>query len=125
MREQHFGHNYKSLTSFVFFPGDSWSSVTVLATQEILFLLDEDYQWSKRCSRLAANEEAQTTSRQVTVREMQPISYVSSILLFSSDPYKVNILLYDEVCVFPNYTAQNRILLGQFYRLRKLAYSYV
>ncbi|XP_060724495.1 serine/threonine-protein kinase 11-interacting protein isoform X2 [Tachysurus vachellii] len=77
--------------------GDSWSSVTVLATQEILFLLDEDYQWSKRCSRLAASEEAQTTSRQVTVREMQPINYVSSILFFSSDPYKVNILLYDEL----------------------------
>ncbi|XP_058259397.1 serine/threonine-protein kinase 11-interacting protein isoform X2 [Hemibagrus wyckioides] len=76
--------------------GDSLSSVTVLATQESLFLLDEDHQWSKSYSKLA-NEEAQNTSRQVTIREMQPISYVSSILLFSSDPCQVNIQLYDEL----------------------------
>ncbi|XP_026801367.2 serine/threonine-protein kinase 11-interacting protein [Pangasianodon hypophthalmus] len=77
--------------------GNSLTSVTVLATQETLFLLDEDHQWSKSCSRLAANEEAQTTSGQVTVREMQPISCVSSILLFSSDPCQVDIQLYDEL----------------------------
>lgn len=71
--------------------------MTVLATQESLFLLDEDHQWSKSYSKLAS-EEAQNTSRQVTIREMQPISYVSSILLFSSDPCQVDIQLYDEVC---------------------------
>ncbi|KAK3557083.1 hypothetical protein QTP70_024751, partial [Hemibagrus guttatus] len=76
--------------------GDTLSSVTVLATQESLFLLDEDHQWSKSCSKLA-NQEAHNTSRQVTIREMQPISYVSSILLFSSDPCQVNIQLYDEL----------------------------
>ncbi|XP_060775069.1 serine/threonine-protein kinase 11-interacting protein isoform X2 [Neoarius graeffei] len=66
--------------------GDSLTSVTVLATLETLFLLDEDYQWSKNCSRLAASVEAQTTSGPVTIRETQPISCVSSILLFSTDP---------------------------------------
>ncbi|XP_060775072.1 serine/threonine-protein kinase 11-interacting protein isoform X5 [Neoarius graeffei] len=77
--------------------GDSLTSVTVLATLETLFLLDEDYQWSKNCSRLAASVEAQTTSGPVTIRETQPISCVSSILLFSTDPCQVYIQLYDEL----------------------------
>ncbi|KAI5613477.1 serine/threonine-protein kinase 11-interacting protein isoform X1, partial [Silurus asotus] len=77
--------------------GDSLTSVTVLATQETLCLLDENHQWRKSCSMLSANEMAQTTSGQVTLRETQPISSVSSILLCSSDPCQVNIQLYDEV----------------------------
>ncbi|KAF4083613.1 hypothetical protein AMELA_G00144120 [Ameiurus melas] len=77
--------------------GDSLTSVTVLATQETLYLLEEDHQWGKGFSSLSANEEAQTTSGQVTVLEMQPISYVSSILLFSSDPCCLDIQLYDEL----------------------------
>ncbi|XP_046723866.1 serine/threonine-protein kinase 11-interacting protein isoform X2 [Silurus meridionalis] len=77
--------------------GDSLTSVTVLATQETLCLLDENHQWRKSCSMLSVNEMAQTTSGQVTLRETQPISSVSSILLCSSDPCQVNIQLYDEV----------------------------
>ncbi|KAF5889975.1 serine/threonine-protein kinase 11-interacting protein, partial [Clarias magur] len=75
---------------------DSLISVTVLATQEKLCLLEEDHQWRKSSSSPSANEEAQTTSGHATVREMQPISCVSSILLFSSDPCQVDIQLYDE-----------------------------
>lgn len=88
-----------SLLLYFFLLGDSLTSVTVLATPETLFLLDEDHQWSKSLSSVTANEEAQTTSGQVTVLEMQPISYVSSILLFSSDPCCLDIQLYDEVCM--------------------------
>lgn len=88
------------LILYVFLPGDTLTSVTVLATQETLCLLDEDHQWNKSCSRLTANEMAEITSGQATVREMQPISCVSSILLYSSNPCKVDIQLYDEVCVY-------------------------
>ncbi|KAK1798796.1 hypothetical protein P4O66_007080 [Electrophorus voltai] len=76
---------------------DSLTSVTVLATREMLCLLDEDHQWSKRQSELPANEEGQTNSTRVTVREVQPISCVSSIHLSSSDPCQVDIKLYDEM----------------------------
>lgn len=76
--------------------GDSLASVTVLATQETIFLLNEDHQWIKSCFRLESNEGTHTTSR-VTVHERQPISYVSSIHLFSSDPCQVDIRFYDEL----------------------------
>uniref|UniRef100_A0A8B9LWD4 Serine/threonine-protein kinase 11-interacting protein n=1 Tax=Astyanax mexicanus TaxID=7994 RepID=A0A8B9LWD4_ASTMX len=77
--------------------GDSVSSVTVLATREMLCLLDEDHQWSKSHSDPTNGEEGQTSSGRVTVRETQPISCVSSIHLFSSDPCLVDIKLYDEM----------------------------
>ncbi|XP_051568530.1 serine/threonine-protein kinase 11-interacting protein isoform X1 [Myxocyprinus asiaticus] len=66
-------------------------SVSVLATKEMLFLLDEDHQWSK------SQPEGQTTSGKVTIQETQPISCVSSIHLFSSDPCRVDLKLYDEM----------------------------
>lgn len=69
----------------------SLGSVSVLATKEMLFLLDEDHQWSK------SQPEGQTSSGQVTVQETQPISCVSSIHLFSSDPCRVDLKLYDEM----------------------------
>ncbi|XP_062853710.1 serine/threonine-protein kinase 11-interacting protein [Trichomycterus rosablanca] len=77
--------------------GDAPTSVTVLATQETLCLLDEDHQWSKSCPNLTVNEEGETSSGRVTVRETQPISCVSSVHLFSSDPCQVDIKLYDEM----------------------------
>ncbi|XP_076872109.1 serine/threonine-protein kinase 11-interacting protein isoform X2 [Brachyhypopomus gauderio] len=77
--------------------GDGLTSVTVLATRDTLCLLDEDHQWSKRQSELQADEAGQTSSARVTVREIQPISCVSSILLSSSDPCQVDIKLYDEM----------------------------
>uniref|UniRef100_A0A8C1IC69 Serine/threonine-protein kinase 11-interacting protein n=1 Tax=Cyprinus carpio TaxID=7962 RepID=A0A8C1IC69_CYPCA len=66
-------------------------SVSVLATKEMLFLLDEDHQWSK------SHPEGQMSHIKVTVQETQPISSVSSINLFSSDPCQVDLKLYDEV----------------------------
>ncbi|XP_072539908.1 serine/threonine-protein kinase 11-interacting protein [Salminus brasiliensis] len=77
--------------------GDCMTSVTVLATREMLCLLDEDHQWSKSHSDQTASEEGQSSSGRVTVREMQPISCVSSINLFSSNPCLVDIKLYDEM----------------------------
>lgn len=65
--------------------------VSVLATKEMLFLLDEDYQWRK------SQPEGQTNSGKVTVQETQPISCVSSVQLFSSDPCRVDLKLYDEM----------------------------
>ncbi|XP_073708377.1 serine/threonine-protein kinase 11-interacting protein [Garra rufa] len=69
----------------------SLASVSVLATKEMLFLLDEDHQWSK------SQPEGQMSSGEVTVQETQPISCVSSIHLFSSDPCQVDLKLYDEM----------------------------
>lgn len=70
----------------------SLASVSVLATKEMLFLLDEDHQWSK------SQPESQMSSGKVNVQETQPISCVSSIHLFSSNPCQVDLKLYDEVC---------------------------
>lgn len=101
----------------VFHLGDILTSVTVLGTPETLCLLDEDHQWSKTCFSLAPNKKEETTSGQATVREMQPISCVSSILLFTSDPCKVAIQFYDEVRVYskkldvPNFTGVLRLYL--------------
>ncbi len=66
--------------------------MSVLATKEMLFLLDEDHQWSK------SQPEGQMNSGKVTVQETQPISCVSSIHLFSSEPCQMDLKLYDEVC---------------------------
>lgn len=76
----------------VFLDG-SLESVSVLATKEMLFLLDEDHQWSK------SQPEGQMSSGKVTVQETQPISCLSSVHLFSSNPCQVDLKLYDEVCV--------------------------
>ncbi|XP_036426448.1 serine/threonine-protein kinase 11-interacting protein isoform X3 [Colossoma macropomum] len=77
--------------------GDGLTSVTVLATREMLCLLDEDHQWSKSNSEPTGSKEGHMCSGRVTVREMQPISCVSSIRLFSSDPCLMEIKLYDEM----------------------------
>ncbi|XP_056315714.1 serine/threonine-protein kinase 11-interacting protein [Danio aesculapii] len=70
---------------------ESLDSVSVLATKDMLFLLDEDHQWSK------SQPEGQISSGTVTIQETQPISCVSSIHLFSSNPCKVELKLYDEM----------------------------
>ncbi|KAK7144517.1 hypothetical protein R3I94_010821 [Phoxinus phoxinus] len=69
----------------------SLDSVSVLATKEMLFLLDEDHQWSK------TQPEGQMSSGKVTVLETQPISCLSSVHLFSSNPCQVDLKLYDEM----------------------------
>ncbi|XP_046886845.1 serine/threonine-protein kinase 11-interacting protein [Hypomesus transpacificus] len=76
---------------------DSVSPLTVLATRETLYLLNEDHQWSKSLPNPLANENGEPCSGRVTVQETQPISCVSSVLLWSCDPCKVDIQLYDEI----------------------------
>ena len=80
---------------------DSVSPLTVLATRETLYLLNEDHQWSKSLPNPLANENGEPCSGRVTVQETQPISCVSSVLLWSCDPCKVDIQLYDEVRLGP------------------------
>ncbi|XP_031414171.1 serine/threonine-protein kinase 11-interacting protein isoform X2 [Clupea harengus] len=76
----------------------SLTPVTVLATRETLYLVDEDHQWSKsHLPELPPNEDGEVPCGRVTVRETQPISCVSSVHLFSSNPCRVDIKLYDEV----------------------------
>ncbi|XP_036401115.1 serine/threonine-protein kinase 11-interacting protein [Megalops cyprinoides] len=77
--------------------GDSLSPVTVLATQETLYLLNEDHQWCKSLPDPMPNEDEPTSGGRVTVQETQPISCVSSVHLFASDPCRVNINVYDEM----------------------------
>uniref|UniRef100_UPI003AB0FC4F serine/threonine-protein kinase 11-interacting protein n=1 Tax=Centroberyx gerrardi TaxID=166262 RepID=UPI003AB0FC4F len=75
---------------------DSWTPLTVLATRETLYLLSEDHQWRKSSPSLTANENGGPCSGTVTVLETRPISCVSSVQLWSSDPYRMDIKLYDE-----------------------------
>ncbi|CAB1327733.1 unnamed protein product [Coregonus sp. 'balchen'] len=71
--------------------------LTVLATRETLYLLNEDHQWSKSLPHPSANENGEPCSGRVTVQETQPISCVSSVHLWSSDPCRMDIKLYDEI----------------------------
>ncbi|CAM4622637.1 unnamed protein product [Leuciscus chuanchicus] len=81
---------FRYLLAFIQQDG-SLDSVSVLATKEMLFLLDEDHQWSK------SQPEGQMSSGKVTVQETQPISCLSSVHLFSSNPCQVDLKLYDEM----------------------------
>uniref|UniRef100_A0A667WIE0 Serine/threonine-protein kinase 11-interacting protein n=1 Tax=Myripristis murdjan TaxID=586833 RepID=A0A667WIE0_9TELE len=75
---------------------DIWTPLTVLATRETLYLLNEDHQWRKSSPNLTANENADPCSGTVTILETQPISCVSSVHLWPSDPCRMNMKLYDE-----------------------------
>ncbi|TRY90331.1 hypothetical protein DNTS_015226 [Danionella cerebrum] len=68
---------------------DSLHSVSVLATKEMLFLLKEDHQWSKA--------QGQQGSGRMAIHDSQPISCVSSIHLFSSNPCRMDLIFYDEI----------------------------
>uniref|UniRef100_A0A8C8GET2 Serine/threonine-protein kinase 11-interacting protein n=1 Tax=Oncorhynchus tshawytscha TaxID=74940 RepID=A0A8C8GET2_ONCTS len=76
---------------------DRVTPLTVLATRETLYLLNEDHQWSKSLPHPSANENGGPCSGRVTVQETQPISCVSSVHLWSSDPCRMDIKLYDEI----------------------------
>ncbi|KAJ8282567.1 hypothetical protein COCON_G00050860 [Conger conger] len=78
-------------------PGGSLSPVTVLATQDMLYLLNEDHQWRKSLLDATPNDDPSSCSGSVIIQETQPISCVSSVHLFTSDPCRVNINIYDEV----------------------------
>ncbi|KAG5261908.1 hypothetical protein AALO_G00289940 [Alosa alosa] len=76
----------------------SLTPVTVLATRETLYLVDEDHQWSKsQLPEPTSNQDGEEPRGRVTIRETQPISCVSSVHLFSSNPCRVDVKLYDEV----------------------------
>lgn len=85
------------LLVFFLFPlsGDVWKSLTVLATRETLYLLQEDHQWRKSSS--SPEETGEPSSGSVAVLETLPISCVSSVQLSPSDPCRIDIKLYDEV----------------------------
>lgn len=94
--------NHQSFTfddCICFLSEDVWTPLTVLATRETLYLLDEDHQWRKTAVELAANESRGPCSGGVAVLETQPISCVSSVQLWPSDPCRMDIKLYDEVSV--------------------------
>ncbi|RXM35913.1 Serine/threonine-protein kinase 11-interacting protein [Acipenser ruthenus] len=75
----------------------SLAPVTVLVTQATLYLLSEDHQWRKGMSSQTSNENTESISGTVHIHETQPISCVSSVHLFLSSPYRVDIKLYDEI----------------------------
>ncbi|KAJ8004133.1 hypothetical protein DPEC_G00155610 [Dallia pectoralis] len=76
---------------------DSVTPLTVLATRETLYLLMEDHQWNKSLPNTSANESAEPCSGHFSVQETQPISSVSSVHLWSSDPCRIDLKLYDEI----------------------------
>ncbi|XP_055084366.1 serine/threonine-protein kinase 11-interacting protein [Periophthalmus magnuspinnatus] len=73
-----------------------WTPLTVLATRETLHLLREDHQWRKSATDPTANGSEEPSSGGVTVLESQPISCVSSIVLWPTDSCRMDIKLYDE-----------------------------
>ncbi|XP_008299492.1 serine/threonine-protein kinase 11-interacting protein [Stegastes partitus] len=73
---------------------DIWTPLTVLATRETLYLLQEDHQWRKNSP--APDESKEPCSGSVAVLETLPISCVSSVLLWPSDECRMDIKLYDE-----------------------------
>lgn len=68
-----------------------WFPQTVLATRETLYLLEEDHQWRK-----TGPAEGELSSGSAAVLETLPISCVSSVLLWPSDPFRMDLKLYDE-----------------------------
>ncbi|KAJ0009436.1 hypothetical protein NQD34_001138 [Periophthalmus magnuspinnatus] len=73
-----------------------WTPLTVLATRETLHLLREDHQWRKSATDPTANGSEEPSSGGVTVLESQPISCMSSIVLWPTDSCRMDIKLYDE-----------------------------
>lgn len=72
---------------------DIWTPLTVLATRETLYLLQEDHQWCKNPNNTENNE---ASSGSVDILETLPISCVSSVNLWPSDQCRMDIKLYDE-----------------------------
>ncbi|KAK1876486.1 Serine/threonine-protein kinase 11-interacting protein [Dissostichus eleginoides] len=72
---------------------DIWTPLTVLATRETLYLLQEDHQWCKHPNNTENNE---ASSGSVDILETLPISCVSSVNLWPSDQCRMDIKLYDE-----------------------------
>lgn len=86
--------------------GPSTCLVSLLLTPSTLFLLDEDAAGSPaEPSPPAASGEASEKvppsgpGPAVRVREQQPLSSLSSVLLYRSAPEDLRLLFYDEVCV--------------------------
>lgn len=69
--------------------------MTILATRENLYLLEEDHQWRKG-SNSPTGDENGPSSGSVAVLESLPISCVSSVHVWPSDPCRLDIRLYDE-----------------------------
>uniref|UniRef100_A0A1A8GGD8 Serine/threonine-protein kinase 11-interacting protein n=2 Tax=Nothobranchius korthausae TaxID=1143690 RepID=A0A1A8GGD8_9TELE len=72
---------------------DIWVPLTVLATRETLYLLEEDHQWRRTISSVTEKE---ACSGSFTIFETLPISCVSSILLWPVDQCRMDFKLYDE-----------------------------
>lgn len=67
--------------------------MTILATRETLYLLQEDHQWTGQLA------EGEASSGAFTVLESLPISCVSSLHLWPTDGRRMDIELFDEVSV--------------------------
>lgn len=90
----------KCISSFFFWlAGDCWKSLTVLATRETLYLLHEDHQWRKSSPGHPdqSGSGGNSGSGSVDVLETLPISCVSSVQLWPTDPRRMDVKLYDEV----------------------------
>lgn len=89
-----------------FTAGPETCPVSLLLTLSSLYLLDEDLVGSRAEAPLpAASGEASEKALpsgpgpSVCVREQQPLSSLSSVLLYRTAPEDLRLVFYDEVCV--------------------------
>ncbi|XP_066431634.1 serine/threonine-protein kinase 11-interacting protein isoform X2 [Eleutherodactylus coqui] len=70
-------------------------AVSLLLTKSHMYLLEESHQWV-HVAPPAGEDEAQESSKKVTIKEKQTISNISSVHLFSCAPLHLRIRLYNE-----------------------------
>ncbi|XP_063256746.1 serine/threonine-protein kinase 11-interacting protein [Prinia subflava] len=77
--------------------GTSAFPVTLLSTQSMLFLLEENHQWQVQPS-LDEDHKAEMPPRSnMQLKEKQPITSISNIITYRLCPCDIKLMLYDEV----------------------------
>ncbi|KAM6178598.1 serine/threonine-protein kinase 11-interacting protein [Rhynchocyon petersi] len=93
--------------------GSSLSPVSLLLTLSTLYLLDEDPTGSPAEPPPAAPGEASEKTTALGIREQQPLSSLSSVLLYHMAPHDLRLVFYDEVSRLESFWALRVLCLEQ------------
>uniref|UniRef100_A0A803T4V1 Serine/threonine-protein kinase 11-interacting protein n=1 Tax=Anolis carolinensis TaxID=28377 RepID=A0A803T4V1_ANOCA len=80
----------------LFFLGASAFPVTLLSTHSNIFLVEEDHQWQKDPPSSSSDSSTEPKDS-IHLKESEPISSISGIILYRFSPCDVKLQLYDEV----------------------------